>query len=194
MLVLRRLLQPSLASLLGSLRIFTSPRIPKQRQLAASIRPHPTATAASGGRQQQPSMAAAPAGSAASVDVGSSSETLLAALAIPPAPGFSAPGARVEHLLASRDGLLSELLTEALKLPEARVLLVCDRCSGRTTCEIVLEDAYEHTRGRGTPRPPSPARPPTRLPRRASRSCCCALARCTRAGCRRRCRRPCWQT
>jgi hypothetical protein len=44
---------------------------------------------------------------------------LIEGLAIPPAPGFCSLGARVEHLLAPRDGLLSEVLTEALGLPEA---------------------------------------------------------------------------
>ena len=44
---------------------------------------------------------------------------LIEGLAIPPAPGFRSLGAQVEHLLAPRDGLLSEVLTEALELPEA---------------------------------------------------------------------------
>lgn len=45
---------------------------------------------------------------------------LLAQLAIPPEPGFRYLGARVEHVLAPRDGLLSELVNEALELPEVR--------------------------------------------------------------------------
>jgi hypothetical protein len=41
------------------------------------------------------------------------------ALAVPPIPGFQGPGARVEHVLAPRDGQLSEVVTEALGLPQA---------------------------------------------------------------------------
>ncbi|KAL4428656.1 hypothetical protein ABPG77_009762 [Micractinium sp. CCAP 211/92] len=43
---------------------------------------------------------------------------LLSQLAIPPEPGFQYLGSRVEHVLAPRDGLLSELVTEALDLPQ----------------------------------------------------------------------------
>lgn len=45
---------------------------------------------------------------------------LMEALAIPPAPGYRTLGARVEHVLAPRDGRLSELVTESLQLPQAR--------------------------------------------------------------------------
>lgn len=45
---------------------------------------------------------------------------LLSALAIPPAPGLCTLGARVEHVLAPREGLLSEVVTEALQLPQVR--------------------------------------------------------------------------
>lgn len=60
---------------------------------------------------------------------------LMQALAIPPGPGFTSLGARVEHLLASRDGLLSELITEALRLPEGAAELLL-RFGAIHTCPV----------------------------------------------------------
>lgn len=54
---------------------------------------------------------------------------LLSQLAIPPEPGFQYLGSRVEHVLAARDGLLSELVTEALDLQQ-----VCSLCQHLPGC------------------------------------------------------------
>ncbi len=54
-------------------------------------------------------------------------QLLMRALAIPPDPGFRGAGARVEHVLAPRDGALSEVLTEALGLPQASPLFLLPR-------------------------------------------------------------------
>lgn len=60
---------------------------------------------------------------------------LLAQLAIPPEPGFRYLGARVEHVLAPRDGLLSELVNEALELPEGAAALLL-RFGAIHTCPV----------------------------------------------------------
>lgn len=86
------------------------------QRLSAS--PHPRnalLTAGSCRRRQRHLMAtSAPAAS------GSITPDLLLALAIPPVPGYEFEGARVEHMLAPREGRLSELITEGMALPKVR--------------------------------------------------------------------------
>ena len=84
-------------------------------------------------RQRQCGMAAAAGGDAACAAPtaaagaagasGPSAARLLDVLAIPPLPGFALPGAWVEHVLAPREGLLSDIITEALSLPEVGAAL-----------------------------------------------------------------------
>ncbi|KAL4856877.1 RNA pseudouridine synthase 6 [Chlorella vulgaris] len=60
---------------------------------------------------------------------------LMEALAIPPAPGFRTHGARVEHLLAPRDGCLADVITEALQLPQGAAELLL-RFGAIHTCPV----------------------------------------------------------
>ena len=81
-----------------------------------------------GARRQRRAMVAAggtPADSAATStasgdrDIDPRAAQLLQALAIPPPPDYELyKGAWVEHVLAPREALLSEIVTEALRLPE----------------------------------------------------------------------------
>ncbi|KAL4447686.1 hypothetical protein ABPG75_004905 [Micractinium tetrahymenae] len=94
-------------------------------------------TTASGGRQWRWRRRALAAGAAESPAATSCSRhpMLLSQLAIPPEPGFRYLGARVEHVLAPRDGLLSELVSEALDLPEGAAALLL-RFGAIHTCPV----------------------------------------------------------
>lgn len=84
--------------------------------------------------------------------------TLMQALAIPPGPGFRPLRARVEHLLAPRQGPVAQVVTEALALPQVRWPSGCSSvhadlspcCPARvaqpahpTTCTCALQGAAE---------------------------------------------------
>lgn len=116
------------ASLLPALRI----RAAFLAVCKARVAP-PAALLASGGgtlRQRRAMAAAAgtrPADAAAvstaseGSDIDPRAAQLLQALAIPPPPDYQLfKGSWVEHVLAPREGLLSEIVTEALRLPQVR--------------------------------------------------------------------------
>ncbi|PRW60645.1 RNA pseudouridine synthase chloroplastic [Chlorella sorokiniana] len=106
----------------------------------------PLGSGGGGVRRQRRAMAAAagtlpadaaPASSAnGTSDIDPRAAQLLQALAIPPPPDYEMyKGAWVEHVLAPRQGLLSEIVTETLRLPEGAVELLL-RFGALHTCPV----------------------------------------------------------
>ena len=119
---------PAACRLLSTYRSAPSP--------AAKLRGSTAAPPPTRGRQRQlramaASATAAPTDWAADGDYPA---TLLQALAVPPGPGFRPLGARVEHLLAPRQGRVAQLVGEALSLPEVRCTWWAAWSSGGAAC------------------------------------------------------------
>lgn len=130
----------------------------------------PLSSGGGGTRRQRRAMAAAagtlPADAAAAstahgdADTNPRAEQLLRTLAIPPPPDYELfKGSWVEHVLAPRQGLLSEIVSEALRLPEVSAwgrgcktggsFLGCHTCenggASRTACNrqaVALLSSY----------------------------------------------------
>lgn len=210
------------ASLLPALRI----RAALLAACKARVAP-PAAPLASGGGgtlRQRRAMAAAtgtrPADAAAAStasegsDIDPRAAQLLQALAIPPPPDYQLfKGSWVEHVLAPREGLLSEIVTEALRLPQVRpqysaAASHCPlRAVGQAQIEVLgflttqLLRTWGVRAGCSGPQCSSTVHwlgfiqllVLLRLAVRVRSSCCCNLGRCTPARCPLLCRRQCWR-